>query len=82
MKVRAEKRFMKIRLMNTRWKKAQLPADISQRVANSGLRRAIKLLRALVLGLRSCRRDHLTVLFDAIFGHAVMEDRAETEIPS
>src|SRR6476659_8049156 len=37
---------------------------------------------ALVFGLRSFRRDHLTVLVDAIFGHAVMEDRAQSEIPS
>jgi hypothetical protein len=40
------------------------------------------LWRALIFGLRSCRRDHLTVPVDAIFGYAVMEDRAETEIPS
>jgi hypothetical protein len=38
--------------------------------------------RAAVLGLQSVRRDHLAGLVDAVFGHAVMEDRAETEIPS
>jgi hypothetical protein len=38
--------------------------------------------RATVLGLRSVRRDHLAGLVDTVFGHAVMEDRAETEIPS
>src|SRR5262249_48673321 len=37
--------------------------------------------RATVLGLGSGRPDHLAGLVDAVFGHSVMEDRAETEIP-
>ena len=37
--------------------------------------------RATVLGLGSGRPDHLAGLVDAVFGHSVMEDSAETEIP-
>ena len=50
---------------------------------NRGDRRGRQLRRrATVLGLGSVRADHLAGLVDAVFGHSVMEDRAETEIPS